>query len=47
VLLLLVGLHEVLREQVENAATTIRNNRGRYVGKSESGRIISPAPSLL
>jgi hypothetical protein len=34
---------EVLRERVENAATTIRNKRN--AGKS--GRIISSAPSLL
>jgi hypothetical protein len=35
---------EVLKEQVENPATTIRNNRG-MVGKS--GRIISSTHSLL
>jgi hypothetical protein len=34
---------EVLRERVENAATTIRNKR--YAGKN--GKIISSAPSLL
>jgi hypothetical protein len=35
---------EVLRERMENAATTIRNNRG-IVGKS--GKFISSVPSLL
>jgi hypothetical protein len=33
-----------MKDLVENAAA-IRNNRGRYAGKS--GRIISSAPSLL
>jgi hypothetical protein len=33
---------EILRERVENAATTIRNSRGML-----ERRIISSAPSLL
>jgi hypothetical protein len=40
-----IDLIEVLREQVENTATTIRSNRGTYVEKS--GKIILSVPSLL
>jgi hypothetical protein len=33
-------VHEVSKERVENAATTIRNNRGTYVKKNFVGAFI-------